>query len=333
MSDKTESEQDQPLLFDAAVGELATLRKEVNEIVRQLLRGTGAREDGGASQAIRTDKTVVELLVEGGVSSQFAARILGVTEELAKRHRLVRSENPALRSDTSSGWSRVDVTRAIASMLPQPQGTPLPDTIQPRLVLAGAPGSGKTTVALKLAETFRSLTGRRVRVLAYQPDVGQSSNVPACGQVCIVRSLAGLAVACRRLNSDEPLIVDCCGFDSSNLEDAERFSRAIAEMPEFETHLVLPAFMKSIDARKALDLLEMLSPNRIVLNRLDEARTIGGVVEAVVMSGRPVSYLNGGKLGSTVIRRATAGALARRLVQSALRVRFAGQPLAAHPEF
>jgi flagellar biosynthesis protein FlhF len=171
---------------------------------------------------------------------------------------------------------------------------------QRALVLVGPAGVGKTTTAIKLAADLRLRQHRAPAILTLD-DV----RIGAIEQLRIYADILGvpLAVATspeetRRAVADlgdaDTLIVDTPGISPGEV-DRRSALRAILDMlPSREVHLVLSAASREKDLRRVVDAWKGVSIQRLVFTRLDEAGTWGTVLNLMVRTQLPVSWVSTG---------------------------------------
>jgi len=168
------------------------------------------------------------------------------------------------------------------------------------VVLVGPAGVGKTTTAIKLAADLR-LRQHRAPALLTLDDV----RIGAIEQLRIYAAILGvpLAVASsaeetRRalagLGDADTLIVDTPGI-SPGESDRRSALRPILEMlPSREVHLVLSAASREKDLRRVVDAWQGVAIQRLAFTRLDEAGTWGAVLNLMVSTQLPVSWVSTG---------------------------------------
>jgi flagellar biosynthesis GTPase FlhF len=171
----------------------------------------------------------------------------------------------------------------------------------PVLAVIGPPGSGKTTTAAKLAVQEGAAKGRRVRFAsAGVGRVGHSDHFRAYARIfgaefttlsCKADLITMLSV-CR---SDELLIIDTPGLSPGDAEERQSMQALFAGQTGIDTHLVLPAGMRTADLPRTLDLFEPFSPSKLLFTKLDETTSFAAVGLAAVMTGLPLSYFGTGQ--------------------------------------
>lgn len=166
---------------------------------------------------------------------------------------------------------------------------PLPPDLERPIVLIGPPGAGKTACAAKLA--VRSvLAGRTATLVSADTSAGAASQIGAFAdlirmQVECVETPDALAAVIVRLSADRDraIIVDTPGanpFDPTEMAQL----RALVEASGAEPILVMPVVGGS-DLEDWIALFAALGAQRLIATRLDIARRLGGLLQAVARSG------------------------------------------------
>jgi flagellar biosynthesis protein FlhF len=167
-------------------------------------------------------------------------------------------------------------------------------------VLVGPAGVGKTTSAIKLAADLR-LRQKRAPALLTLDDV----RIGAIEQLRIYAGILGvpLAVATspeetRRALADlgdaDTLIVDTPGISPGEAERRSALRPILDTLPSREVHLVLSAASREKDLQRVVDAWKGVAIHRLAFTRLDEAGTWGAVLNLMVRTQLPVSWVSTG---------------------------------------
>jgi flagellar biosynthesis GTPase FlhF len=162
------------------------------------------------------------------------------------------------------------------------------------IALVGAPGSGKTSAAVRLCEAYAASGGRRVVALSLEPvrkalELGRQTEELQIE--LITADHPGLVdFALERLARAEVVIVDTPGIRAGDATGWSSLAALLAPLCADETHLALPG---SLDAA-AIDALlgtatAQLPINRLLLTHLEGSAGVGPSVSASISAGIPIS--------------------------------------------
>ena len=180
--------------------------------------------------------------------------------------------------------------------LRRPEGVPRPRA----LVLVGPAGVGKTTTAIKLAADLL-LRQHRTPALLTLDEV----RIGAIEQLRIYADILGVPLAgatspeeTRRalvdLGDADTLIVDTPGISPSEADRRSAMRPILDMLPSREVHLVLSAASREKDLRRVVDAWKGVPIQRLVFTRLDESGTWGTVLNLMVRTQLPVSWVSSG---------------------------------------
>jgi flagellar biosynthesis protein FlhF len=164
-----------------------------------------------------------------------------------------------------------------------PAGAGKPSTLA-KLAVHGGLARRKRTLILSL-DTFRVGSGEPLRTYASVLGVAlQTLSFPRA-----------LDQALEEAKRKELILIDTPGFGPSDMDAAEELAEVLATHPAIDTHLILPATMKSADLHAAVDRFEAFRPAKIAVTRVDETSTLGAVFSEAARTGKAISYLAAGQ--------------------------------------
>lgn len=319
-----ETTRDRIILED----ELASIKKLVGQVL-QCSRQTAAHVSysGGRSE------------VRSGANSASAAGVLSLgpmTEPLfANYMRLCDAGVPAelaeeIASDvrgalTASQIGDAAVVRSavltrLASMMPVvgSMATGAPEDGRPlTIALVGPTGVGKTTTLAKLAALYKLRYGKRVGLITSDTyriaAVDQLKTYASIIDVplSVVMTAEEMARACREMVGCEVVLIDTAGrsqHDATRLDELRSFLEACVP---HQTHLALAVTAADTVMYRAADRFGAMSPDRILLTKLDEAVNFGAVAGLCRRTGLPVSFVTLGQEVPDQIELAKSEKLAR----------------------
>jgi flagellar biosynthesis protein FlhF len=244
-----------------------------------------------------------------------------VPEVLARR--LVRHIAENLEPDQFHHPESIRAALTDAVELSIPVAPPIRAVVGTRRVIAlvGPTGVGKTTTVAKLAANFKLAHGMRVGLITVD-----TYRIAAVEQLKTYAEIIDLPLAVVNDPVEMPRALDELGaVDIVFIDTAGRSPRdevKIRELAEFllqarpdEVHLVLSAVAGPRSLRSAVERFAMVQVDRLILTKLDEADSLGGVLAVLGLSSRPLSYLTTGQAVPDDIEPADRKRLARLILR------------------
>jgi len=167
--------------------------------------------------------------------------------------------------------------------------------------LVGPPGAGKTTTLVKLATQF-GLAARKsafiltldtYRVAAVEQLRSYAAILGIGFQV--LESPAALALSLEEQRSKDLILIDTPGFGRNEMDEAADIAAYLATHPAIDTHMVIPASLKAGDMKRITEEYDIFKPAKLIFTRLDETESFGGILNVIVRSGKPVSFVASGQ--------------------------------------
>jgi flagellar biosynthesis protein FlhF len=201
----------------------------------------------------------------------------------------------------------------------------------PRAVaFVGPPGAGKTASLVKLATRWGMPTSRSMLMVSLD-------NYRIAGAEQLRHYAAILGVGFREIERPSALAgvlkdaegmgwvwIDTPGFGPSDQEALAEVAEALVANDCIDVHLVLPATMRSADLAGVWDRYSCFRPNRLLVTRLDETSSLGGVWAAARCTGLPLSFLATGQRVPEDLQPASATDLLERTMEGLLSLRATG---------
>jgi len=179
------------------------------------------------------------------------------------------------------------------------QGSKLnPEARQEIILLTGPGGSGKTTMAAKIAVHF-SLKGTSVAFMSTDTErVGGLSLLQTYADVLRaplipLRNEADITAALIKTKSARLLLVDSAGWTPRQTADLERQAELWRLIPCSRRFVVIPANMDEADGIEALSYARSLDITELFLSKLDETARPGKLVNWIG-AGAAISYCSFG---------------------------------------
>lgn len=186
--------------------------------------------------------------------------------------------------------------------------------------LVGPTGVGKTTTVAKLAATFSLRHGLEVGLITLDTyRMAAAEQLKVYGRILEVPTLvasdaAELKKAILKLSGKELILVDTVGRSPEDEENLLEMQSILESVKTITNHLVLACPTRDADQAKVFSGFEMFNPKSLIFTKLDETATFGPILNRVVDSGLPVSYLTFGQKVPEDLEEASLEGMARRLL-------------------
>jgi flagellar biosynthesis protein FlhF len=169
------------------------------------------------------------------------------------------------------------------------------------VALAGPPGAGKTTTLVKLATRYGLSARRSVHMIS--TDVFR---IGAAEQLKLYSSILGisfqaietplaLAQALEEQRRKDLILIDTPGWGRRDLPELEELAAYMANDPDIDVHLVLPASSRGCDMTKMVSRYAVFQPAKLIFTRLDETDRYGPLLNLSSRGGKPISFLSFGE--------------------------------------
>ncbi|MBL8761525.1 MAG: hypothetical protein JNL50_09505 [Phycisphaerae bacterium] len=304
--------------------ELASIKKLVGQVL-QCSRQTAAHVAHPGGRAGASSASAAGVLSLGPMSEPLFANYMrlcdaGVPAELAEE--IAGDVRGALTPSQigDAAVVRSAVLTRLATLMPVvgSMSTEAPGDGRARTIaLVGPTGVGKTTTLAKLAALYKLRHGKRVGLITSDTyriaAVDQLKTYASIIDVplCVAMTPEEMGEACRELRGCEVVLIDTAGrsqHDATRLDELRAFLEACGP---HETHLALSVTAADTVMYRAAERFGAMSPDRILLTKLDEAVNFGAVAGLWRRTGLPVSFVTLGQEVPDQIELAKSERLAR----------------------
>lgn len=176
-----------------------------------------------------------------------------------------------------------------------------PGRQQRAVALVGPTGVGKTTTIAKLAGQLRHSAGLRVALISLDTyRIGAVAQMQIYADLLgislrVVRTPAEMQAALRAERGADLLLLDTTGRSPRQAEGIAATRRLLRQIPDLEVHLVVSATTKGTDLAETLRRFRSLDYRRVLVTKLDEARSPGPLLSLAVERELVFSYLGTGQ--------------------------------------
>lgn len=188
--------------------------------------------------------------------------------------------------------------------------------------MVGATGAGKTTTLGKLAaryvlkygaDSVALITTDRYRVAAHEQlfVFGRILGVP----VRVVDESNNLDSLLDELSDKRLVLIDTAGLNASDRGWQEQMDELASSRHPIQTYLLMAATSQARIMKSTWHLYKMMGLAGCVITKLDEALTVGEVLEFIMDSQLPMAYYTDGQKIPQDLHRAGAGALVKLAVR------------------
>lgn len=274
---------------------LAELRAQIETLHRAVLRPSAQPAEAGSPHPVMAE--ALAALLESDVDPQIAREILASVQPRVKG--LVRAGKigvapdgkEILRALAAEVESRFEV---VAELGTAPQGLRV-------VALVGPPGAGKTTTLVKLAILHGLTAGRSTRILDVQANrVGSSEPLRSYAAVLdlgyqALESASDLPRILEQYAGEDLVLIDTPGYGPGECREATELAAVLSCQMSIDTHLVLPASMRTADLRRTIDRFQPFWAAKLLFTRLDETNSLGPLFCEAARVQKPLSFVSTGQ--------------------------------------
>ena len=186
--------------------------------------------------------------------------------------------------------------------------------------LTGPTGVGKTTTIAKLAAIYKLYRNKNVGLITtdiYR--IAAVSQLKTYAEIMklplqVVHSAAEMEAAKEKLSDKDLVLIDTAGRCQKDEKKMNELREMTAAARPDEVHLVLSAVTGERVLKNVISRFSEVSPDSIILSKIDEAVTCGRVLSIIAQVRKPVSYMTTGQEVPADIEIVQPSAIARMIL-------------------
>lgn len=169
------------------------------------------------------------------------------------------------------------------------------------IAFVGPTGVGKTTTIAKIAAHFSLYKNKKVSMITADTfRVGAIEQLKMYGDlleipVLVVYSLEDIQRILKDLRGYDLLLIDTMGFSPNNKLQIKKVKGLLDAFNPDDVHMVLSAATKCQDMKNILSNYRELGYKKILITKLDETKSYGLILNALIHSKCNLSYITNGQ--------------------------------------
>ena len=169
------------------------------------------------------------------------------------------------------------------------------------IALVGPTGVGKTTTLAKLAARYALAERKKVALITCDTfRIGGVEQIRVYARILnvpleVVTSPRDMAEAIEKHADKDVILIDTIGRSQKNALHLGELKALLAPAKPSEVYLVLSACSSQSVQMDVVKSFSVLSPNRLVISKLDESDTLGCIVSLPLTTGLPLSCVTNGQ--------------------------------------
>jgi len=274
--------------------ELKAMLRGIQNDVRKLLSQSGpvevapALSDGSGQLRTRLDR----LGFDGDYSNDVIARLQETDLDFSD----ARAVNASLLKEISDDLTDAHEIKQFAGKA----------TL---VALVGPPGSGKSSLAAKLASHFVARRKSKVKLVTlddFKP--GSKHEVERYASLLNVDFADSSFV--ENSKSDEGVVlIDTAGIPVGSFEERDELRERLERIGVDEIHLVLPSFCRWCDISQWYDFFEYMAPTAVAFTFMDQTSSYASALNLCLTRGIQLSYFSAGRTSAKDLETADAKSL------------------------
>jgi len=273
-------------------GEVSELKQMVLEMMDKLQKNEVAKRFVPPVVVAPEQKQVVHQVIEESHVSSFKANLRD--KEIAET--TIESIMNSLGSKELNSNSMKVIEPIIRDMLGEPYTIEMKENSQSVFLFVGPTGVGKTTTLAKLAARLSLIENRSVGLVT-----ADTFRIAAVEQLKTYSEILGIPLtviyepeeireALHKYNDKDFVLVDTAGRSHKSVELKSDLDNLMKHLKNPEIFLVISLTTGYKDIVSILNSYEFLNDYKLLFTKLDEASSLGNILNVKAHTGRPLSY-------------------------------------------
>ena len=173
---------------------------------------------------------------------------------------------------------------------------------KPHIVsLIGTTGAGKTTTIAKLAAMQTHRHKQRVAVIsidhygiAANEQLKRYARIIGIPLTTAVNSVE-LKLAIKKHKQQDLIFIDTPGLNPNNQSQIQELKTYFTKLPDLQIHFVVSVATKEKDLREISQTFQEVGVQRLLFTKIDESKTYGNMLNALIRTHIPLSFLSYGR--------------------------------------
>jgi flagellar biosynthesis protein FlhF len=202
---------------------------------------------------------------------------------------------------------------------------PLRTKSEPKvLAFIGPTGVGKTTAIAKLAARQAIQHNKKVALITIDScRIAAAEELKVYGKaigipVTIAATPSALTAAINDYGHCDIILVDTPGINAENSSEVDDLNSYLKAIRSVDIHLLLSAGAKETDLFNTIERLSTVNAHYLIFTKLDESTTFGNLVNLLIQTQLPLSFLTSGRQVPDSITTGSVGEIVKYLLASYL---------------